>query len=92
MVRDRDLLVAILRQCIDGFLGNNLDLDVLELFTRLSDDPKGVWSDKLIEGHILLLHDAGFVEISKDSKDVRISRVTWDGYEYFESVSAQTSS
>jgi hypothetical protein len=86
MVRDKYLLVAILRECIDGFLDCKLDLDASELFDRLSHDPAGIWSDKLIEGHILLLHDAGLVEIFKDLRGPRISRVKWDGYDYFEAA------
>lgn len=85
MVRDKYLLVAILRECIDGFLDCKLDLDAAELFNRLSDDPAGIWSDKLILGHMLLLHDAGLVEIFKDNRGPRITRVKWDGYDFFES-------
>lgn len=85
MERSPDLLASILHHCVISTAAWELNMSANELFNNLPPERLDVWPAYLIDGHIRLLADAGYIEM-KDSDEAVVVRVTWDGYEYFDRV------
>ena len=72
-----------------------LSLWILERVAEATYDPSGMVIPLFLEGttddeisyHVLLLGDAGFVEVGKDDQGrPRPIRMTWKGHEYVDSL------
>lgn len=82
MERSSDLLVSILHHCVKGTSAWQLNITVEELYGNLSKEKQEEWPPHLIQGHIYLLADAGYIEMK--GHGTYIVRVTWAGYEFLE--------
>ena len=85
MERSPDLLASIIHYCVKATSDWKVNMSTEELFNGLSVDKAEEWPLHLIDGHIRLLADAGYVEM-RDTGSAVVVRVTWDGYEYLDSV------
>lgn len=84
MERSSDLLASILNHCVKGTSAWQLNITSEELYGNLSKEKQEEWPEYLIQGHIYLLADAGFIEMQ--GHGTNIVRVTWAGYEFLEGV------
>lgn len=84
MERSSDLLASILNHCVKGTSDWVLNISDEELYRNLSQEKQEQWPQKVIQGHICLLADAGFIEMK--GHGTCIVRVTWAGYEFLEAV------
>ncbi|PHH38704.1 hypothetical protein [Pseudomonas putida] len=86
MERSPDLLASIVHYCVKATAEWDLNISALELFQNLSVEKAEEWPLYLVNGHIRLLADVGYVEMSDDDL-VKVVRITWAGYDYLDSVS-----
>ncbi|MDZ3990361.1 hypothetical protein [Pseudomonas sp. Teo4] len=84
MERSPDLLASILHYCVTATSEWRLSLSVAELYNDLSVDKQQEWPAYVIEGHVYLLADAGYLETKGNTS--HIVRVTWNGYEYLDGI------
>lgn len=84
MERSPDLLASILHYCVTATSEWRLNLSVDALCNDLSLDKQQEWPNHVIEGHVYLLADAGYVETKGSTS--QIVRVTWKGYEYLDGI------
>ena len=84
MERSSNLLASILNHCVKGTSAWRLNITANELYGNLSKEKQEEWPEYLIQGHIYLLADAGYIEMK--GHGTCIERVTWAGYEFLEDV------
>lgn len=88
MTRDKYLIYALLDRLIKGS-GNEykLNLHANDLAKNMREDKRNAWPAWVVEGHIYLLEDGGYIEIRDASDGPTVKRVTLAGHLFYEDLS-----
>lgn len=87
MVKNDRILFALLQGCTVGVPEDwYVNLDATDFTSKLSPEEEVKWSKVLVNGHIHLLADGGYVEVRGSSECPSIVRVTLAGHELYEKL------
>lgn len=86
MHRSKPLLHAILDFCVNGTSEWNLHMTREQLYSSLDSDHQEQWPEIVIEGHMRILGDLGYVTLDSFGGVASIVRVTSAGYDYLDTI------